>query len=153
MMEKKFIFILSLIFLSFNVVSLGNQVNAAEKIDGSYLLENEDESIGATTQITRGKFLQSGNSRLAKAGDGLVAAGGATMAQMDVEDISIAVELQILKGGKWTTVETWSESKKNTSLVTSSKILEVEPGYYRVKCLHSANSEASSSFTNGLSIS
>lgn len=114
---------------------------------------SEDMSEGYSEVSTRGMYLQSGLSRISKAGAGKVTVTGITFAQQRVEDITVNVELQYLDGGTWKTYKTWTETAKDDISVEFVKTLEVEPGTYRVVSLHSANSDASSSFTRALYIS
>ena len=47
----------------------------------------------------------------------------------------------------------WHKENTNTDRVGSNRTLEVEGGYYyRVRSVHSANSDLSSSFTDGVYI-
>lgn len=155
-MKKKIISIICIVLLlSGNVTFLGNEVLAREEnlAADSINLAQGDESIGYIQVMPRGMYLQSGFSEISKAGDGKITAGGATIAQMDVEDLSICVEVQKMKGGSWVTYKMWTVEKKNESSILTSKTFEVEPGLYKVTCLHSANTDSSSSFTDSLYIS
>jgi len=132
-------------------------VRASEEramVDGSYLT-HEDESTGETTLITRGDYLNVGTSKVSKAGTGIINAGGTTTAKRVVSEVGITVVVERLKSGSstWTYYRTWSAEKTNTSLVSSSKNLTVAGGYYyRVRSTHWANSDVSSSSTNGVYI-
>ena len=52
---------------------------------------------------------------------------------------------------EWEVVEVWHKENTDADLVSTSKKLEVEGGwYYRVVCTHSADGDMSSSATDGL---
>lgn len=155
-MKKKIISIIcTVMLLAGNVAFAGNEVFAREEnldVDSIELAQG-DESIGYIQIMPRGMYLQSGFSEISDAGNGKITAGGATMAQMEVENLSICVEVQKMTGGHWATYKMWTVEKKNESVILTSKTFEVEPGLYKVTCIHGANSDSSSSFTNGLYIS
>lgn len=135
--------------------SSGLVVSASEEttvVEGSHLIKGM-ETIGYTEFLTRGIYLMDGFSRLTKVGDGVIAVGGGTTARVIVDEITVTVQAQKLTGGKWVTIETWTEKREKAASVITSKTLEVEPGYYRVVCAHSANTDTSDSLTDGLYIS
>lgn len=129
------------------------EVKAEEAIVEGSKLTMEESSVGYTTAMTRGVYLQSGESAITKAGSGMVYANGATTANMSVSTISVNVILERSSGGSWVRVTSWTATKNNTYYVSSTKTISVGSGYYyRVRSLHSANSDSSSSYTNGLYI-
>lgn len=120
----------------------GHMVQAAEE---------SNEQIGYATIQTRGAYLQSGYSKINKAGDGKIAVGGTTNAQKVVSEVSINVNVERKVNGYWEHYTSWTTTKYNAISVSSSKTLTVPKGYYyRVECVHYANSDVSSSGTNGL---
>lgn len=120
----------------------GHMVQAAEE---------NNEQIGYITIQTKGAYLQSGYSKISKVGDGKIAAGGATNAQRIVSEVSINVNIERKVDGSWKHYTSWTVTKNNAGSVSSSKTLTVPKGYYyRVQCVHYANSDVSSSGTNGL---
>ncbi|RHV32206.1 hypothetical protein DXB59_14165 [Ruminococcus sp. OM05-10BH] len=122
----------------------GQMVNAAEE---------SAEHIGYITVQPRGAYLQSGYSKINKAGEGKIAAGGSTAAQQVVSEVSINVNVERKVNGSWVHYTSWTTTKKNAVAVTSSKTLTVPKGYYyRVRSVHYANSDVSSSATGGLYI-
>ncbi len=124
------------------------------KIDGSYLT-HDDESVGCDTKITRGVDLLTGYSKCVRVGPGKFYGGGSTIAAHTVEDIGVGVSVERAKKGDdhWTGYRGWLKFNQDADRVASSKMLDVEGGYYyRVSCTHSANSDVSSSFTNGIYI-
>lgn len=146
MRRKKFLSkvtaMVAAVMLVFGVT--GHMVQAAEE---------SNEQIGYTTIQTRGVYLQSGYSRISKVGDGKITAGGNTTAQKVVSEISINVNVERKVNGYWEHYTSWTTTKSNAIALNSSKTLSVPKGYYyRVKCVHYANSDVSSSITGGLYI-
>lgn len=122
----------------------GQMVSAAEE---------SAEQIGYITVQPRGVYLQSGYSKISKPGDGKITAGGSTTAQKLVSEVSINVNVERKIDGSWKHYTSWTSTKNNAIAVTSYKTLTVPKGYYyRVKCVHYANSDVSSSITGGLYI-
>mgnify|MGYP004471036171 FL=1 len=121
-------------------------------IDGSELT-HEEESIGYDTKITRGEDLLTGYSKCTKLGDGKIYAGGTTIAAQVVKSVQIVVIVERAKEDdtEWSYYDDWRKENKNTNRAMSNRTLYVEGGYYyRVRCTHVANSDMSSSFTNGV---
>ena len=123
-------------------------------LDGSYLTHDE-ESIGCDTKITRGEDLLTGYSKCVRLGPGRLYAGGTTIAAQTVENvqISVIVERALDADDTWGRYDSWHAENSNADRVGSNRALLVEGGYYyRVRCIHSANSDLSSSFTDGIYI-
>lgn len=121
-------------------------------IDGSYLIKAE-ESTGATTPMKRGEDLMTGYSKVRRLGAGEIYAGGTTIASHVVDQVGVGVIVERAKEGdtSWEFYDTWQKFNENTDRVSSSKRLKVEGDYYyRVRCLHSAGEDMSSSFTDGV---
>lgn len=123
-----------------------------ECVDGSYLIE-EDCSEGDAVNRTRGMYLKSGTSSIVKEGTGKITAGGRTVGQVVVSKIVVAVRVERLVNGSWETYTSWSSTKYNAAMVSTSKTLNVPIGYYyRVYSTHAANSDSSDSYTNGIHV-
>lgn len=119
----------------------GQMVSAAEE---------STEQIGYITVQPRGVYLQSGFSKISKPGDGKIMAGGNTTAQKVVSEVSINVNVERKVNGTWKHYTSWTATKNNAIAVTSYKTLTVPKGYYyRVRSVHYANSDVSSSATGG----
>ena len=118
-------------------------------IDGSELT-HEEESIGYDTKITRGEDLLTGYSKCTKLDN-----GGTTVARQVVKSVQIAVIVERAKeeDKEWSYYDNWKKENKNTNRAMSNRTLYVDGGYYyRVRCTHVANSDMSSSFTDGIYI-
>ena len=123
-------------------------------LDGSYLT-CEDESTGIAGAMTRGLDLQTGYSKIRELGPEKIYAGGTTIAQHEVESVKVSVIVERAKDENDTRhyVDSWQKENKNTYAVSTSKLLEVDGDwYYRVRCVHSAGNDLSSSYTDGLYI-
>ena len=76
-----------------------------------------------------------------------------TVAEMNVPKISVGVRVERLIGNAWVQQDYFAATKTNTYTVTASKTLTVPIGYfYRVKSFHTAHTDSSSSWTDGLYI-
>lgn len=147
-MKKKLKSILGVMIIC--VLLLGENVVAAEVVDGSTLTVDE-ESLGISEIMPRGMYLQSGYSNISKTGTGSIAAGGTTNAQTKVSTVKVSVIVERYVGGNWIQYTSWSATRYDASSVTSGKTMNVPTGYYyRTRSIHSANSDMSSSQTNGL---
>lgn len=137
------------------VSSVDSQAASDEPmIDGSYLT-HDDESVGYSTKMSRGKDLLVGYSKCVEVGPGKFYGGGSTIAVQAVEKVGVGVSVERAKKGddQWEGYTAWIKFNHNADRVSSSKMLDVEGGYYyRVSCLHSAGEDISSSFTNGIYI-
>lgn len=139
-------------------LSMGFQKNvkASEEniIDGSRLTHQE-ESVGYTEKNAKGQYLLAGYSKCVKMKDGKLYAGGTTIATQNVEDIHVSVMIERAQKGDtaWKYFDSWEKTNHNIDRVGSNRALAVEGGYYyRVRSLHSANSDVSSSYTDGIYI-
>ena len=131
-------------------------VKAAEEktIDGSKLT-HESESVGYSTRTTRGVDLLTGYSKVTKLGKEKIYAGGTTIAVQTVKSVQVAVTVERAKeeDDSWEIYTGWQKENLNADRVASNRTLYVDGGYYyRVRCVHAANSDVTSSFTGGIYI-
>ena len=154
-MKKKWMSLLCVLTLMLSICGVTAQASEElQMIDGSYLT-HEDESIGYATLIMRGEDLMTGYSKGTRLGAGLFYAGGTTIAAHTVDAVGVAVMVERAQDGdtSWEFYTSWQKENLNTDRASSNLRLEVEGGYYyRVRCTHWANSDVSSSFTNGVFI-
>lgn len=155
-MKKKILSVCCIALLVFCMPFFSaGQVEAAVDwpiLDGS-AFTHDDEAVGYDTKITRGEDLMVGYSKVVRLGPGKIYAGGTTIAAHVVDNIQISVMVERAQEGdtQWTFYDSWHKENTNTDRVGSNRTLEVEGGYYyRVRCTHSANSDMSSSFTDGV---
>ncbi len=139
------------------LLTLTDNAQAAQQdpvLDGSYLTQ-EDESVGYDTKITRGEDLLTGYSKCVRQGPGKIYAGGTTIAAHTVDRVFVSVIIERAKKGDtaWSMYTGWEKENLNSDRVGSNRALQVEGGYYyRVRSIHVANHDMSSSFTDGVYI-
>lgn len=155
-MSRKFVSVVCAVTLlaGLSVTGLRTEASDVPAIDGSKLTY-ETESTGTALQTTRGLDLQFGYSKIVNGGPGKVHAGGSTLAAREVETVKIAVMVERAKweDTEWEFVDGWQKENKNFDSVSTSKTLSVEGDYYyRVRSIHSAGNDMSSSVTNGIHI-
>ncbi|MEF2805906.1 MAG: DUF6147 family protein [Massilistercora timonensis] len=155
-MKKKILSLCCALLLTAGLFGISYGEVRAEQpmIDGSYLT-HEEESIGSATNMTRGVDLLTGYSKVVRLGPGLLYAGGSTIAAHVVDNVGISVMVERAQLGdtEWEFYDGWSKFNQNIDKVSDNRRLVVEGDYYyRVRCTHSANSDMSSSFTNGVFI-
>lgn len=147
--------VLTMVMVCTLFISTQQNVQAAdgqECVDGSYLT-NDDSSEVTVGSMSRGVYLKSGSSTITKVGPGKIGAGGNTVGQKSVSKITVDVKVERYVNGKWGYYTSWIETNYNSVYVSTSKTLSVPTGYYyRVCCVHYANSDVSDSFTNGIYI-
>ena len=140
--------------LSFGVSTDAQAASTVKVIDESQLT-HDAESTGYSNKTTRGADLLTGYSKIVRMGPGEIYAGGTTIAAHDVERIGVSVIIEYAKeeDKEWSFYDSWNKFLSNTDRVASTKYLDVEGDYYyRVKCIHSAGEDMSSSFTDGVYI-
>ena len=121
-------------------------------VEESELVEEDSSSVTIESML-RGIYLKSGSSTITEYGSGKISAGGSTTGQTIVSKIAIYVRVQRLLDGRWASYTSWSASKNNAAFISTSKIISVEKGYYyRVYCSHTAGSDTSGSYTDGIYI-
>lgn len=144
--------LVAVLMSSITVGTAKHTVRAEEQL--SYESEDvttDSSSEGTAGSLTRGIYLKSGSSSISDAGNSKITAGGRTVGQKVVDDISVGVKVQRKVDGSWKIYTTWSASKSNTAYVSTNKTFSVPSGYYyRVYCNHTANSDGSSSSTSGI---
>lgn len=156
-MRKKLISLSCALLLVAGLLGIStSQVQAEDRpmIDGSYLIR-EEKSVGYDTKVTRGVDLLTGYSKSVRLGPGLLYAGGSTIAAHIVDEVGISVIVERAQEGDdhWSIYDGWQKFNQNIDKVSANRRMEVEGDYYyRVRCIHSANSDMSSSFTDGVFI-
>lgn len=129
------------------------QVKAAEPqgedVPFSYLL-TEDAIVGYAERQTWGVYFLDGYSVINDAGGGKIGCGGTTdAARYCTVSVNAIVERKTSTG--WARVTAWTKTNQNALTASVSKYLSVTSGYYyRVRSVHYAGTDTSSSWTNGL---
>ena len=140
--------------LSFGVSTDTQAASSVKVIDGSQLTKDA-ESIGYNQKVARGEDLLTGYSKIVRMGPGQIYAGGTTIAEREVGRIGVGVMIERAKeeDTEWSFYDSWNKFLENADRVSSKKYLDVEGDYYyRVRCIHSAGQDMSSSFTDGVYI-
>lgn len=124
-------------------------VGYSEDVDISYVM-TEDALVGYAELKTRGAYLAEGYSSINDAGAGRIGCGGVTNAAVRC-NVSVAVMVERKVNGVWNYVTSWSKTNTNAYTASISKYLYVTSGYYyRVRSVHDAGTDSSSSWTSGL---
>ena len=157
-MKKKIVlFLLSLALVLVGTCGTKATVNAANSSGASEDIAYEDLMqgeylVGESQMQTWGYYLMGGQSIINKQAYNKIGAGGITNASRYC-NVSVTAIVERLVGSKWVVVTSWTVSKDSATSVMASKLLTVSTGYsYRVRCLHYAASDASSSWTSALSM-
>lgn len=120
-----------------------------EDIDFSYLM-GEGALIGYSQMQTKGVYLSNGRSIISKMSSTKIAAGGTTTAAVKC-DVAITSIVERYVNGSWARVTSWSQKNENAYSAGISKSLIVATNnIYRVRSAHYAETDVSSSYTNGL---
>lgn len=135
------------------VLTVGTVCCPAKAVFASEINAEKTKSEGYAEVAPYGQYLQMGKSDITKVGTGKIYAKGRTIAHTTVSKVSVGVRVERLLGNAWVQQDYFSASKTNTNTVAASKTLTVPIGYfYRVKSIHGANTDSSSSVTDGLYI-
>ena len=123
--------------LSFGVSTDTQAASSVKVIDGSQLTKDA-ESIGYNQKVARGEDLLTGYSKIVRMGR---------------IGIGVMIERAKEEDTEWSLYDAWNKFLENTDRVSSKEYMDVEGDYYyRVRCVHSANDDVSSSFTDGVYI-
>lgn len=143
---------MAVVFSMVGVVATDTHVQAedvAVDVEFSELM-TEEALIGYATSQTWGVYLAEGVSVINDAGNGKIGCGGTTVAARKCSvSVNSIVERKV--NGSWTRVTSWTASNASAYMASVSKYLSVGSGYYyRVRSIHRANTDGSSSYTSGL---
>ncbi len=120
-----------------------------EEMDFSYLM-TEDALVGYMQTQTWGVYLAEGYSIINKISSTKIGAGGVTGAAVKCR-VSVCPIVEKLSNGSWVRVTSWTVTEASDYSAMASRSITVGTGYYyRVRCLHYAASDGSSSWTDAL---
>lgn len=156
-MKKKIMgLILTLIICCIGNVRMGMVVRAeetspAQELDYSYFTA-DNALFGYLCAQTKGVYLASGDSAISKINSYTIGVAGNTNATIRCKvSVSVIVERYNMEQDSWLFITSWTKTNENAFTAGISKSLVVDSGYYyRVRSLHYAGSDASSSCTNAL---
>lgn len=113
-------------------------------------LMTENALVGVVESQTWGVYLADGYSVINKISSTKIGAGGVTTAAKKCK-VSTTAIVERYSGGIWGRVTSWTTTVQSGFSASVSKSLTVTTGYnYRVRCLHYAGTDGSSSYTNNL---
>lgn len=122
---------------------LGDSISYSE-------LMTENALVGYAENLTRGVYLLDGYSIINKISSTKIGAGGSTSAAVKCR-VSTNAIVERLVNGNWARVTSWTTTVESGYGAMVSKSLVVTNGYYyRVRCIHYASTDRSSSYTNAL---
>lgn len=148
-MRKKIAITVVAVLLSLTVSGGTGEVKAAT--DMQTISAKEECELSEGTVQPKGQYLQKGISSIGEIGKGKIKVVGTTIAQQVVSKIKVSVMVERQVNGNWVSYTSWNVSDTNTYSLTTSKILTVPRGYYyRVRSVHSANTDAGHSNTNAI---
>lgn len=155
--RKRYSFLLIMLMLTCLIWNSILSVKAEDekKIGESYLTREEEAEGTTPIKVMRGEDLLTGYSKVRRMGPEKIYVGGSTIAAHTVERVGVAVMVERAQEGdtEWEFCEGWQNFNENADRISSWKEMDVEGDwYYRVRCIHSANDDVSSSFTNGVFI-
>ena len=120
-----------------------------EDLDISYLI-TENTLVGTTGNQTRGVYLLEGNSFINAQSSTKIGVGGNTVAATKCK-VSITAIVERKVNGSWVRVTSYTSTTASGFSAVVSKSLTVGTGYYyRVRCVHYAATDGSSSCTSAL---
>lgn len=152
-MKKKIVsFLLAMMICVSGLFSQGFETKAeddGEEMDFSYLM-TEDALVGYAQSQTWGVYLVEGYSIINRISSTKIGAGGVTNASRLCK-VSVCPIVEKLSGGSWVRVTSWTVTEASDYSAMASRSITVATGYYyRVRCLHSAASDGSSSCTSAM---
>ena len=152
MKRKVMALLLTMVMCLTTMLCMGYEVKAEEveaDIEFSELL-TEEALIGYAQPTTRGVYLAEGNSIINKISSTKIGAGGTTTAAIKCK-VTVCPFVERLVNGSWAHVTSWTVTNASAFSAMASKSITVSTGYYyRVRCLHYAASDGSSSCTSAL---
>lgn len=154
--KKRIIALLfTLVFAITGVIAGEAKVYAEESIQSAQDVElseiwSEDALVGYAVLQTKGVYLLDGVSIINDAGGGKIGCGGMTTAAKKCK-VSVTAIVERKVNGTWSYVTSWTVTTASGYTATASKTLSVGSGYYyRVRCLHYAGTDGSSSCTDSM---
>ena len=152
-MKKRAIMLLLALMFSVSGIIAGNKIvyaeTSAEDVDISALWV-KDALVGYAQNQTKGVYLARGYSIINDAGGGRIGCGGVTSAASKCK-VGITAIVERKEGDSWVRVTSWTNRSDSAYSISVSKYLAVGSGYYyRVRCVHYAETDVSNSYTGAL---
>lgn len=150
-MRKRILGVLSSMLVLFSILMTApvnanaeDTVNAGLLVDGSYLTYEDYSNGTSENPMIRGEHLMTGDSIIAKTGNGKIYTYGQTTANHDVDFVAVLVYVDQYdeSDGLWGQIDARALDARDTYYIVSTKTLKVERGYfYRVHCDHFAGND------------
>lgn len=123
--------------------------DVTQPVDNSYLIP-ENALVGHAVLTTRGVYLAEGNSFISKSSATKIGVGGSTIAALKCK-VSVTSIVERKVNGSWVNVTSYTATTASGYSAMVSKSLTVSTGYYyRVRSVHYASTDVSSSWTDAL---
>ena len=152
-MKKRVIaLLLALLFSVTGIIAGDGKVYAEDSAQDVEISEiwTDDALVGYGQSQTWGVYLLEGVSIINDAGSSKIGCGGITNAAVRCK-VSVNVIVEKKVSGSWSRVTSWTATNTNALTASVSKTLSVGSGYYyRVRSIHTAASDGSSSYTSAL---
>lgn len=135
-----------------NVVAQEKNDSFEKDEDIDYTYFTEFNALYGYANVPRGVYLLSGDSAISKINSYTIGVAGNTNAALRCDvSVTTIVERYNMETDRWAFITSWTKENTNAFTAIISKSLIVDSGYYyRVRSLHSAGTDASSSWTNAL---
>lgn len=133
------------------LIACAEEMVLVDDLDYMYFTE-ENALFGYSDTQTKGVYLASGDSAISKINSYTIGVAGNTNAAIRCKvSVSVIVERYNMDTDRWMFITPWTNTNENAFTAGISKSLVVDSGYYyRVRSLHYAGSDSSSSYTNAL---
>jgi len=152
-MKKRFTALfLAVLFVVTGVFVGEQQAVAQESVEQVTISDvwTDDALVGYSESYTRGVYLARGISVINDAGGGRIGCGGITEAAKKCK-VSVTSIVERKVNGSWAQVTSWTSTNTYAYSASISKYLSVGSGYYyRVRSVHYASTDVSSSCTDSL---
>lgn len=162
-MKKRILSVLCSMAVFCTVMSVGTfDVKASETeekiVDGSALTMEESSTGYASSAVTRGEYLMTGECSISKAGLTRIYAYASTTANREVNYMATLVYIDRYNEEEdyWGQIDWWVEETHNDYFLSTAKSVKVDRGhYYRVRANHIAGNsveeyDETASVTNGI---
>jgi len=152
-MKKRFTALfLAVLFVVTGIIVGDQKAFAQETVEQVTISDvlTDDALIGYSESYTRGVYLARGISVINDAGGGRIGCGGITEAAKKCK-VSVTSIVERKVNGSWAQVTSWTSTNTYAYSASISKYLSVGSGYYyRVRSVHYASTDVSSSCTDSL---
>lgn len=156
-LKKISILMVAMLILSSMPVKVSATDNLKSTNEESVLTDQE-ESEDISYMLGKGTDLYVGSVKISALGNSTINAYGSTVAHHSCDKMELYIYVEQYNDGYWNSYTSYKYEGNNTSLLSKSANLKVEPGhYYRLRGYHrtynDGRQESTSSMTDGIYIS